>query len=267
MHGTPRLTPEILLRAYAEGLFPMAERRGDPTLYWVSPDKRGIIPLDGFHVPRRLARTVRSGAFTVTSDRAFRTVMEACAAPAPGREESWINDEILRLYTALHVSGHAHSVECWQGRQAGGRALWRPAGRGLFRRKHVLPRARRQQGGAGALVEGLKRGGFILLDTQFITAHLARFGAVEIPRAAISALLHDALTAKRSGLQTNPAAYAVAPGFDVHACSVPKARILREPSNGRLPRLAGSKLSRHETYCPRLRAGPECLPCRKNPAP
>src|SRR3569623_3637398 len=98
MHGTAHLTPEILLRAYAEGLFPMAERRGDPTLYWVSPEKRGIIPLDGFHVPRRLARTLRSGAFTLTSDKAFRAVMEACAAPAPGREESWINSEILRLY-------------------------------------------------------------------------------------------------------------------------------------------------------------------------
>src|SRR6201996_851752 len=93
MHGNPRLTPEILLRAYAEGLFPMAERRGDPTLYWVSPEKRGIIPLEHFHVPHRLARTVRSGQFAVTADSAFREVMLACAAPAPGREETWINDE------------------------------------------------------------------------------------------------------------------------------------------------------------------------------
>src|ERR1700739_1723946 len=95
MHGTPRLTPEILLRAYAEGLFPMAERRADPTLYWVSPEKRGIIPLDTFHVPRRLARTLRAGTFTVTADQAFAEVMGACAAPAPGREETWINSEIL----------------------------------------------------------------------------------------------------------------------------------------------------------------------------
>ena len=116
MHG-PRLTPEILLRAYAEGLFPMAEKRDDPTLYWVSPDKRGILPLDEFHVPHRLARTVRSGRFTVTSDQAFADVMRACAAPAPGREESWINGEILRLYTALHVGGHAHSIECWHGEE------------------------------------------------------------------------------------------------------------------------------------------------------
>src|SRR5476649_2273175 len=113
MHGPAQLTPEILLRAYAEGLFPMAERRGDPTLYWVSPEQRGIIPLDGFHVPHRLARTVRSGRFTITADQCFADVMRACAAPAPGREESWINDEILRLYTALHAGGHAHSIECW----------------------------------------------------------------------------------------------------------------------------------------------------------
>src|SRR4051794_684281 len=113
MHG-PRLTPEILLRAYAEGLFPMAERRDDPTLYWVSPEERGIIPLGTVHVPRRLARTVRSGRFTVTSDRAFPAVMEACAAAAPGREQSWINDEIVRLYCALAANGQAHSVECWR---------------------------------------------------------------------------------------------------------------------------------------------------------
>src|SRR6201986_3113381 len=105
MHGNPRITPEILLAAYAEGLFPMAERRDDPTLYWVSPEMRGIIPLDGFHIPRRLARTVRADRFTVTTDRAFAAVMQGCAATAPGREQSWINDEILRLYTALAAGG------------------------------------------------------------------------------------------------------------------------------------------------------------------
>jgi leucyl/phenylalanyl-tRNA--protein transferase len=193
MHGTPRLTPEILLRAYAEGLFPMAERRGDPTLYWVSPDKRGIIPLDGFHVPRRLARTVRSGAFTITSDRAFRPVMEACAAPGPGREESWINGEILRLYTALHISGHAHSVECWQGDRLVGGLYGVRLGAAFFG-ESMFSRVRDASKVAlVALVEGLNRGGFVLLDTQFITAHLARFGAVEIPRQQYLRRLHDAL--------------------------------------------------------------------------
>jgi leucyl/phenylalanyl-tRNA--protein transferase len=193
MHGSPRLTPEILLRAYAEGLFPMAERRGDPTLYWVSPDKRGIIPLDGFHVPRRLARTARSGAFTITSDRAFRNVMEACAAPGPGREESWINDEILRLYTALHIGGHAHSVECWQGDRLVGGLYGVRLGAAFFG-ESMFSRVRDASKVAlVSLVEGLNRGGFVLLDTQFITAHLARFGAVEIPRQQYLRRLHDAL--------------------------------------------------------------------------
>jgi leucyl/phenylalanyl-tRNA--protein transferase len=182
-----------LLRAYAEGLFPMAERRGDPTLYWVSPEKRGIIPLDGFHVPKRLARTVRSGSFTVTADRAFRAVMEACAAPAPGREESWINDEILRLYTALHASGHAHSIECWRdGRLVGGLYGVRLGaaffGESMFSRERDASKVALVH-----LVEGLRHGGFVLLDTQFITSHLARFGAIEIPRARYLRMLQDAL--------------------------------------------------------------------------
>ena len=193
MHGTPPLTPEILLRAYAEGLFPMAERRGDPTLYWVSPDKRGIIPLEAFHVPHRLARTVRSGRFTVTADTCFRDVMLACAAPAPGREESWINDEILRLYTALHAGGHAHSIECWQdGALVGGLYGVRLGaaffGESMFSRERDASKV-----ALVTLVDALARGGFTLLDTQFITGHLARFGAVEIPRAQYLAKLHEAL--------------------------------------------------------------------------
>ena len=182
MHGTPKLTPEILLRAYAEGLFPMAERRGDPTLYWVSPEKRGVIPLDNFHVPHRLARTVRSGAFTVTADTVFRDVMEACAAPAPGREESWINDEILRLYCALHASGHAHSIECWKDGELVGGLYGVRLGAAFFG-ESMFSRARDASKVALVhLVDGLRRGGFVLLDSQFLTAHLARFGAVEIPR-------------------------------------------------------------------------------------
>jgi leucyl/phenylalanyl-tRNA--protein transferase len=193
MHGAPRLTPEILLRAYAEGLFPMAERRGDPTLYWVSPEQRGIIPLDGFHVPRRLARTVRSARFTVTADRCFAEVMRACAAPAPGREESWINDEILRLYTALHVGGHAHSVECWEAGELVGGLYGVRLGAAFFG-ESMFSRARDASKVALVhLVEGLARGGFTLLDTQFITGHLASLGAIEIPRARYLALLHDAL--------------------------------------------------------------------------
>lgn len=193
MHGTTRLTPEILLRAYAEGLFPMAERRGDPTLYWVSPEKRGIIPLNAFHVPHRLARTVRSGQFTVTADQAFTDVMQACAAPAPGREETWINSEILRLYTALHAGGHAHSIECWQAGELVGGLYGVQLGAAFFG-ESMFSRARdASKVTLVHLVDGLRRGGFVLLDTQFITAHLVRFGAIEIPREHYLLKLADAL--------------------------------------------------------------------------
>lgn len=193
MHGTA-LTPELVLAAYARGLFPMAERRDDPQLYWVSPEKRGVIPLDKFHVPHRLARTMRSGKFTITTDRAFIGVMKGCAAPAPGREESWINEEILRLYTALAASGHAHSVECWQdGELVGG--LYGVRLGGAFFGESMFSRVTDASKVALVrLVEGLKRGGFSLLDTQFITAHLARFGAVEIPRERYLTLLERALS-------------------------------------------------------------------------
>jgi leucyl/phenylalanyl-tRNA--protein transferase len=193
MHGTPHLTPDLLLRAYADGLFPMAERRDDPALYWVSPEQRGIIPLDNFHVPRRLARTIRSGHFTVTADRAFADVMRACAAPAAGREESWINDEILHLYTALHAGGHAHSVECWQGETLVG-GLYGVRLGGAFFGESMFSAARDASKVALVhLVDALQRGGFTLLDTQFLTGHLARFGALEIPRVQYLALLQDAL--------------------------------------------------------------------------
>ena len=193
MHG-PRLTPDILLRAYAEGLFPMAERRGDPMLYWVSPDKRGILPLDAFHVPQRLARTVRARRFTVTADHAFADVIRGCAAPGPGRDESWINDEILRLYTALHAGGYAHSIECWQdGLLVGG--LYGVRLCGAFFGESMFSCARDASKVALVhLVDALKRGGFVLLDTQFITAHLTQFGAVEIPRAQYLVLLNQALS-------------------------------------------------------------------------
>jgi leucyl/phenylalanyl-tRNA--protein transferase len=193
MHGTPHLTPEILLRAYAEGLFPMAERRGDPTLYWVSPDKRGILPLDKLHVPRRLARTLRAERFTLTADMAFRDVMEACAAPGPGRPESWINDEILRLYTALHAGGHAHSIECWQDGELAGGLYGVRLGAAFFGESMFSRQRDASKVALVHLVEGLKRGGFVLLDTQFLTAHLARFGAVEIPREQYLIKLNTAL--------------------------------------------------------------------------
>jgi leucyl/phenylalanyl-tRNA--protein transferase len=202
MHGTPKLTPEILLRAYAEGLFPMAERRGDSTLYWVSPEKRGIIPLDAFHVPHRLARTARNGSFTVTADQAFDEVMQACAAPGPGRPESWINDEILRLYTALHAGGHGHSIECWQDGELAGGLYGVRLGAAFFGESMFSRRRDASKVALVHLVEGLRRGGFVLLDTQFLTAHLAQFGAIEIPRAQYLLKLADALN--REALWVRP---------------------------------------------------------------
>jgi leucyl/phenylalanyl-tRNA--protein transferase len=192
LHGSS-LTPQLLLSAYAQGLFPMAERRDSEELYWVSPEKRGVIPLKEFHVPQRLARTIRTRPFKITADRAFAAVMGACASPAPGREQTWINDEILRLYMALFAAGHAHSVECWRdGKLAGG--LYGVKLGGAFFGESMFSRERDASKVALVhLVQALIRGGFALLDTQFLTAHLARFGAVEIPRAQYLRLLEDAL--------------------------------------------------------------------------
>jgi leucyl/phenylalanyl-tRNA--protein transferase len=195
MHG-PSLTPELLLRAYAEGLFPMANQRDDPELYWVSPDKRGIIPLDGFHLPRRLARTIRNGRFRVTCDLAFGEVMRACAAPMQGREQTWINDEILRLYAALHASGHAHSVECWQGDELAGGLYGVRLGAAFFGESMFSVARDASKVALSRLVDALREGGFLLLDTQFLTRHLATFGACEISRSDYLLLLRQAIAAE-----------------------------------------------------------------------
>ena len=173
----------------------MAERRDDPELFWVSPELRGIFPLDAFHVPKRLARTIKSDRFEVSADVAFADVMQACAAPSPGRGETWINDEILRLYTALHASGHAHSIECRRdGRLVGG--LYGVQLGGAFFGESMFSRETDASKVALAhLVARLRFGGFKLLDAQFLTDHLAQFGAVAIPRAAYLVLLGEAIAA------------------------------------------------------------------------
>jgi leucyl/phenylalanyl-tRNA--protein transferase len=183
----------MLLAAYAQGIFPMGEDRDDPTLYWVSPEQRGVLPLETFHVPARLRRTVRSGHFTVTFDHAFGRVMEECASPRPGREQSWINSEILRLYGALYASGHAHSVECWrQGKLAGG-LYGVSLGAAFFGESMFSTERDASKVALVHLVERLKGGGYVLLDTQFITAHLSQFGAIEIPRDEYLVLLQNAI--------------------------------------------------------------------------
>jgi len=192
---TPEITPELMLRAYRVGLFPMAESRGADRLYWLDPERRGVIPLDaGFHLPRRLRRTVLGPGFEVTADRDFPAAISGCAAAAPGREDTWINPEIERLFTALHRSGHAHSVEVWQaGRLVGG--LYGVAIGGAFFGESMFSRARDASKVALVhLVARLRLGGYQLLDSQFLTEHLAQFGAHEIPRAEYKRRLAEAVT-------------------------------------------------------------------------
>jgi leucyl/phenylalanyl-tRNA--protein transferase len=187
------ITPEVLLRAYACGIFPMAESADDPTLFWVEPELRGIIPLDGFRVASRLARTVRSDVFTVTVNQAFKAVMAGCAAPQPGREETWINRRIRELYTGLFAIGHCHSVECWQDGELVGGLYGVSLGRAFFGESmfHVTRDASKVA--LVHLVARLIAGGFELLDTQYVTEHLKTFGALEIPRRRYTALLDKAL--------------------------------------------------------------------------
>ncbi|MGX1196638.1 leucyl/phenylalanyl-tRNA--protein transferase [Parvibaculum sp. MBR-TMA-1.3b-4.2] len=184
---------DVLLRAYAYGVFPMAESQDDPELYWIDPEQRGILPLDGFHVPKRLARTVKAGVFTVTADRAFADVMRGCAAPAPDRDGTWINDRIFALYNELHERGDAHSVECWlDGELVGG--LYGVSLGAAFFGESMFSRARDASKIALVhLVGRLRAGGYRLLDTQFVTEHLKQFGAVEIPRTEYRRMLHDAV--------------------------------------------------------------------------
>jgi leucyl/phenylalanyl-tRNA---protein transferase len=187
------ITPEVLLRAYACGIFPMAESADDPTLFWVEPELRGVIPLEGFCVASRLARTVRSDVFTVTVNQAFKAVMAGCAAPQPGREETWINRRIRELYTGLFAIGHCHSVECWQDGELVGGLYGVSLGRAFFGESmfHIARDASKVA--LVHLVARLIAGGFELLDTQYVTQHLKTFGAQEIPRRRYTALLDKAL--------------------------------------------------------------------------
>ena len=192
---TIEVTAELMLRAYRVGLFPMAETRRGQRLYWLDPEVRGILPLDAFHLPRRLLRTVLSGPFEVSSNRAFAEVIAGCAAAAPGREDTWINTDIERLFQELHRQGHAHSVECWQdGTLVGG--LYGVSLGAVFFGESMFSTARDASKVALVhLVARMRLGGYTLLDTQFVTSHLSQFGATEIPRDAYKALLASAVQA------------------------------------------------------------------------
>jgi leucyl/phenylalanyl-tRNA---protein transferase len=187
------LTPELLLEAYAAGIFPMAEGADDRELFWVDPVRRGVLPLDGFHVPRRLARTLRGGRFEIRCDSAFEPVMRSCAAASDDRPQTWINDEIVTLYTELFRRGAAHSVESWlDGELVGG--LYGVHLGAVFFGESMFSRVTDASKVALVhLVARLRQGGFTLLDTQFVTEHLQRFGAIEIPRREYHSRLQAAL--------------------------------------------------------------------------
>jgi leucyl/phenylalanyl-tRNA--protein transferase len=202
--ASSEITPEVLLRAYSCGIFPMAESADDPTLFWVEPELRGIIPLEGFRVSSRLARTVRSDAFRITVNTAFARTIDGCAAPQEGREDTWINRRIRELYTALHHMGHCHSVEAWIGDDLVG-GLYGVSLGGAFFGESMFHRARDASKVALVhLVARLIAGGFTLLDTQFVTEHLRSFGAVEVPRRRYRTLL-DAATAHGADFLALPA--------------------------------------------------------------
>jgi leucyl/phenylalanyl-tRNA--protein transferase len=187
------ITPEVLLKAYACGIFPMAESADDPGIHWIEPPERGVIPLDQFHVPSRLARTVRSGRFAIAINRDFESVLDGCAEPQPGRSRTWINARIRGLYRKLYDIGHCHTVEAYEDGVLVGGLYGVCLGRAFFG-ESMFHRARDASKVALVhLVARLKAGGFQLLDTQFVTEHLKTFGAIEVPRRHYHKLLEAAL--------------------------------------------------------------------------
>jgi leucyl/phenylalanyl-tRNA--protein transferase len=193
---TTDITPDLVLKAYAYGVFPMAKSRDDTDVFWVQPKLRGVLPLDNFHIPRSLKKRLRQGKFTVTIDQDFAGVMAGCAESAEGRTDTWINDRIMQLFTALHHAHVAHSVEVWEdGRLVGG--LYGLAMGSAFFGESMFSRVTDASKIALChLVAILKNGDFTLLDTQFITDHLKRFGTIEISQQEYLAQLSAALTRK-----------------------------------------------------------------------
>lgn len=183
------LTPELLLHAYTIGVFPMAEHRDDPDVFWVDPKKRGILPLESFHISRSLARRIRRGDYVVTIDADFDGVLQGCAA----RDETWINDKIRQLYVALHRAGYAHSLEIWREGALVGGVYGVTIGAAFFGESMFSRETDASKLALAYLVTHLRATGFRLFDTQFITPHLASLGAVELPRARYHAILREVI--------------------------------------------------------------------------
>ena len=190
-----QLTPDLLLRAYAIGIFPMAESRADPELHWIDPDMRGILPLDTFRTPRKLRAKMRRGDFDVRCNSAFQEVIRGCAEPAESRPDTWINPVIEQLYNELFDMGFAHSVECWQDGELVGGLYGVSLGAAFFGESMFSRVTDASKVALAQLVLRLRKGGFLLLDTQFTTPHLSRFGVVEIPREDYRRQLTKAVSA------------------------------------------------------------------------
>jgi len=187
------ITPQVLLKAYAVGVFPMAESADDPALYWVEPDERGLIPLDGFHISRSLKKSVRHAGFEIRIDTSFETVMRACAEKTADREETWINERILKLYTQLHKMGFCHSVETWKDGALVGGLYGVRLGSAFFGESMFSRATDASKVALVHLVARLNAGGFMLLDAQFLNSHLQQFGCYTIKKQAYRELLDQAM--------------------------------------------------------------------------
>ncbi|WP_280953492.1 leucyl/phenylalanyl-tRNA--protein transferase [Phyllobacterium phragmitis] len=187
------MSPDLLLRAYATGVFPMAEDADDPEVFWVRPEKRGVIPLDHFHLPRSLKKTIRQGRFEIRFDTDFNGVIEGCASGTGKRARTWINQPIREAYAALFQRGHCHTVEAWREDNLVGGLYGVTLGRAFFGESMFSRERDASKVCLAFLAEHLIERGFILLDTQFTTSHLERFGAIEVPRKKYERMLEEAL--------------------------------------------------------------------------
>jgi leucyl/phenylalanyl-tRNA--protein transferase len=217
------LTADLLLRAYRLGLFPMAESRDSRALHWLDPEARGVLPLDQFHLPRSLLKTIRGEKFTVTANAHFSEIIRACAAARPTRPDTWINAEIERLFVELHRLGFAHSVEVWTDGALVGGLYGASLGGAFFGESMFSTVTDASKVALVHLVARLRLGGFLLLDTQFITAHLAQFGTREIPRAEYHNLLAEAVEA--------PARFPASPDPATLSAEIGKLRHPDEPDH------------------------------------
>ncbi|MBY5328526.1 leucyl/phenylalanyl-tRNA--protein transferase [Rhizobium leguminosarum] len=190
---SPGITPDILLRAYSIGLFPMAESADDPEIFWVEPELRGVLPFDHFHVSKSLAKTVRKKPFEIRFDHAFDQVIAACAEETSGRPSTWINRTIRSLYSTLFDMGHAHTVEAWEGDELVGGLYGVSLGSAFFGESMFSRRTDASKICLVHLVDRLRERGFTLLDTQFTTEHLKTFGAIDVPKADYAAMLTAAM--------------------------------------------------------------------------